>query len=147
VITLERVATDEKLVYNEGDVTHMRIVMRFHLGKQDMSDFDWLYKFGQEHQTLVGVSIGTAVGLMATFAKTVNRGLFPDRRWWIVHSCTAGFFAVTSAYAAEVFSLSQTGTAFVNSVLLLLGFAAINAIEKRFMAVIEGKGNPENEVD
>jgi hypothetical protein len=99
---------------------------------------DWMHKFFSDHPTFVAVVGGTIVGLMATLGRALNAGIFPDRRWWAVRFLTAGFFALTSAYAAEAGHLTTTGTAFLNSLLILMGFAAIEAIEKRALQVLDG---------
>jgi hypothetical protein len=52
------------------------------------------------------------------------------------------FFWLTSLYAAELLNLTIVGVSFLNSLLMFIGFGAIEAMEKRAVKIIEGDQAP-----
>jgi hypothetical protein len=87
----------------------------------------------------IWILIGTVFGVMASLAKSLNAGIVPDARWWIVRILLAGFFALTAAWLSETLRFSNVGAAFLTSTFNLIGIAAVEIIERRAKRVLEGK--------
>lgn len=99
---------------------------------------DLLINLPAEHPTAAPIALGTVAGLMAALGKAIHAGSFPDRRWWASRILVAGFFALTASYVAETAGITANGTAFLASLLNLMGFAAVEMIERRARQALEG---------
>lgn len=91
-----------------------------------------------EHPTATPIALGTVAGLMAALGKAIHAGIMPDRRWWASRLLVAGFFGLTASFVAETAGLTSNGTAFLTSLLNLMGFAAVEMIERRARNALEG---------
>jgi hypothetical protein len=103
-----------------------------------MSFDDWLHKFITEHSMPIALAVSTVAGLMASFGKALRDGTMPDRRWWGIRAAPAAFFWLASLCAAELFSLTIVEMSFLNSLLMYIGFGAIQAMENRAIKMLEG---------